>query len=64
VFIDSNGRLDAMVSSGRFKEITDMGDSSSKLLQLRPVNFFYKPECAGYLEVHHHALRGCCRVPP
>ena len=32
-------------SSERFKEqITDMGDSSSKLFELRPVNFFYKPE--------------------
>jgi len=32
-------------SSRRFKEqIADMGDSSSKLLQLRPVTFFYKPE--------------------
>ena len=34
-----------MLSSRRFKEqITDMGDSSSKLFQLRPVNFFYKPQ--------------------
>ena len=35
-----------MIFSGRrFKEqITDMGDTSSKLLQLRPVNFYYKPE--------------------
>jgi hypothetical protein len=32
-------------SSRRFKEqITDMGDSSSKLLQLRPVTFLYKPQ--------------------
>ena len=32
-------------SSRRFKEqIADMGDSSSKLLQLRPVTFLYKPE--------------------
>jgi Chaperone of endosialidase len=32
-------------SSLRFKEqITDMGDSSSKLLQLRPVTFLYKPQ--------------------
>ena len=32
-------------SSRRFKEqITDMGDSSSKLFQLRPVTFLYKPE--------------------
>jgi hypothetical protein len=33
------------LSSRRFKEqIADMGDSSSKLFQLRPVTFFYKPE--------------------
>jgi hypothetical protein len=45
VFVTSNGQLGSVLSSGRFKEqITDMADSSSKLLQLRPVNFFYKPE--------------------
>ena len=34
-----------MTSSARFKEeINDMGDTSSKLLQLRPVTFYYKPE--------------------
>ena len=45
VYVSSNGQLGTMNSSSRFKEqITDMGDSSSKLLQLRPVNFFYKPE--------------------
>ena len=33
------------LSSRRFKEqIADMGDSSSKLFQLRPVTFFYKPQ--------------------
>jgi len=32
-------------SSRRFKDnILDMGDSSSRLLQLRPVTFFYKPQ--------------------
>ena len=32
-------------SSLRFKEqVADMGDGSSKLLQLRPVTFFYKPQ--------------------
>jgi len=45
VYVNGNGQLGTMNSSRRFKEqITDMGDSSSKLLQLRPVNFFYKPE--------------------
>ncbi len=45
VYINSNGQLGTKTSSRRFKEqITDMGDRSSKLFQLRPVNFFYKPE--------------------
>jgi Chaperone of endosialidase len=45
VLVNSNGLLGTVLSSGRFKEqITDMGDSSSKLLQLRPVSFFYKPQ--------------------
>ncbi len=45
VLINSSGQLGTVLSSGRFKEqITDMGDNSSKLLQLRPVNFFYKPD--------------------
>jgi hypothetical protein len=45
VYVTSNGLLGTVLSSGRFKEqITDMGDTSSKLFQLRPVNFFYKPE--------------------
>ncbi len=45
VYVNGNGQLGTMNSSRRFKEqITDMGDSSSKLFQLRPVNFFYKPE--------------------
>jgi trimeric autotransporter adhesin len=45
VFVNNNGQLSTLPSSSRFKEqITDMGDSSSKLLQLRPVNFYYKPE--------------------
>ncbi len=34
-----------MLSSRRFKEqIAGMGDSSSRLFQLRPVSFFYKPQ--------------------
>jgi hypothetical protein len=45
VYINSSGQLGVAASSRRFKEqITDMGDSSSKLFQLRPVNFFYKAE--------------------
>jgi hypothetical protein len=51
VCVDANGTLGTLgcssgtPSSRRFKEqITDMGDRSSKLFQLRPVTFFYKPE--------------------
>jgi hypothetical protein len=45
VYVNSSGKLATANSSRRFKEqITDMGDTSSKLFQLRPVNFFYKPE--------------------
>ena len=51
VCVDNTGKLGtsgtgcATLSSRRFKEqITDMGDTSSKLLQLRPVTFLYKPE--------------------
>ena len=45
VVVTSSGQLAvAGVSSQRFKEdITDMGDTSDKLFQMRPVNFFYKP---------------------
>jgi Chaperone of endosialidase len=45
VFINASGQLGTVLSSRRFKQqITDMGDTSSKLFQLRPVNFFYKPQ--------------------
>ena len=52
VCVDVNGKLwgaafgtDCTSSSRRYKEqIADMGDSSSKLLNLRPVTFFYKPQ--------------------
>jgi hypothetical protein len=51
VCVASNGKLFSAsggcpaTSSRRFKEqILDMGDSSSRLLQLRPVTFLYKPE--------------------
>jgi hypothetical protein len=53
VYVNSHGQLGTVppVSSGRFKEqITDMGDRSSKLFQLRPVNFIYKP---GYDDGSH-----------
>jgi hypothetical protein len=43
VVIDSNGQLGTINSSRRFKEdIADMGNSSSLLMQLRPVTFFYR----------------------
>jgi len=43
VVIDSNGQLGTISSSRRYKEdIQDMGNSSDRLLQLRPVTFRYK----------------------
>lgn len=43
VVIDSNGQLGTVSSSARYKDdIQDMGDASSRLLQLRPVTFRYK----------------------
>ena len=45
VFINTNGQLGTLTSSRRFKDnIQDMGTASSKLFQLRPVTFFYKPQ--------------------
>ena len=45
-----------MPSSRRFKEqVSDMGDRSSKLLQLRPVSFVYKP---GYDDGSHQLQYG------
>jgi hypothetical protein len=43
VVIDSNGQLGTINSSRRYKEdIQDMGDASSRLMQLRPVTYRYK----------------------
>ena len=46
VCVLTNGQLGVCGSSSRrFKdEIADMGDSSSKLFQLHPVTYFYKPQ--------------------
>jgi len=45
VYIAANGQLGILPSSRRFKrQIRDMDDSSSALLKLRPVTFFYKPD--------------------
>ncbi len=45
VVINGNGQLGWTGSSRRFKDtILDMGSASSKLFQLRPVTFFYKPQ--------------------
>ena len=41
VYVKNRGQLGTLLSSQRFKQsITDMGDSNSKLLHLRPVDFF------------------------
>ena len=45
VYVNSDGQLGTLTSSLRFKEyVRDMGDTTSDLLKLRPVTFFYKPE--------------------
>jgi hypothetical protein len=45
VVVDNNGQLGIASSSRRTKDdITDMGDSSSVLMQLRPVTFHYKSD--------------------
>jgi hypothetical protein len=45
VYVNGSGQLGTILSSRRFKEqITDIGDASSKLFQLRPVNFSYKQQ--------------------
>jgi hypothetical protein len=45
VLVNSSGQLGTTTSSRRYKDnITDMGSASSKLFQLRPVTFFYKPQ--------------------
>ncbi len=45
VMIDSNGQLGTVSSSRRFKEdIRSMDNTASRLLELRPVVFRYKPE--------------------
>ena len=45
VYINANGQLGTLTSSRRFKEqVRDMGDSTNRLMKLRPVTFFYKPQ--------------------
>ena len=45
VLVNSSGQLGTTTSSRRFKDnILDMGSASSRLFQLRPVTFFYKPQ--------------------
>ena len=45
VLINASGLLGTTTSSIRFKDdVRDIGDESEKLLRLRPVSFYYKPE--------------------
>ena len=45
VYVNSSGRLGTSTSSGRFKEdIKEMGEASSRLMNLRPVTFRYNSE--------------------
>jgi hypothetical protein len=49
--VNATGRLGLHASSARFKrDIHDMGDSSAKLMELRPVTFRYKEDPTGALQ--------------
>ncbi len=51
VLIDSTGHLGSVSSSLRFKrDVADMGDASSRLMELRPVTFHYKSQPGGPLQ--------------
>jgi hypothetical protein len=51
VLIDSNGQLGTVSSSIRLKQdVADMGDASSRLMELRPVMFHYKAHPDGPLQ--------------
>ncbi len=51
VLIDSSGQLGTVNSSIRFKQdVADMGDTSSLLMELRPVVFHYKTQPNGPLQ--------------
>ena len=51
VMIDSAGQLGTVSSSLRFKQdVADMGDASSRLMELRPVTFHYKTQPDGPLQ--------------
>lgn len=51
VMIDSLGQLGTALSSASVKrEIADIGESSSPLMKLRPVSFFYRDDTRGILQ--------------
>ncbi|MFI5168017.1 MAG: tail fiber domain-containing protein, partial [Thermoanaerobaculales bacterium] len=51
VYVNVDGRLGTIASSLRFKQdVTDMGDASSRLMELRPVTFHYKSQPDGPLQ--------------
>jgi hypothetical protein len=48
VYMSSTGQLGFLVSSQRYKDdIRDMGDASSRVMELRPVTFHYKKSVSG-----------------
>jgi hypothetical protein len=48
VMVASTGQLGCVTSSARYKrDVRDMGDSSDKLMKLRPVTFVYKADETG-----------------
>ena len=51
VLVDSAGQLGTVSSSIRFKQdVADMGEATSRLMELRPVTFHYKAHPAGPLQ--------------
>ena len=48
VLVNASGQLGTVVSSARFKEsVEDMGETSERLMALRPVSFHYRKEAGG-----------------
>ena len=51
VLVNASNQLGTAVSSERFKKnIADMGDLSSRILQLQPVNFTFKEDPTNYMQ--------------
>jgi len=57
VLVNANGQLGTIVSSSRFKEsVEDLGETSERLMALRPVSFHYRKEAGGDGETTEYGL--------